>query len=271
MNAVQTVGRAKAAGLQRKEWAMLLVALGMVVLALLAPHVGDSPHQHDFADQRTLWGVPCALDVLSNLPFAFAGLWGLVRLRASRFAGQPPAWRATMALFFVGLVCTSVGSSVYHWQPDNAGLLWDRLGMAVAFAGMLGLAVTQRISERAGLLTATVALLAGPAAVVWWSHTGNVMPWAVVQLGGMLVVLGLAFVRAVPGMPVVSLGAVIAWYGAAKLAEAGDHAVFAATGQWVSGHTLKHLFAAGAAWPVLAALRAKRVNASVQQPATARR
>ncbi|MGL6204168.1 MAG: hypothetical protein ACRC2X_07620, partial [Giesbergeria sp.] len=50
------------------------------------------------------------------------------------------------------------------------------------------------------------------------------------------------------------LGAVIAWYGAAKLLELGDHAVFEATGQWVAGHSLKHLAAAAAAWPVLRAL-----------------
>jgi mono/diheme cytochrome c family protein len=39
----------------------------------------------------------------------------------------------------------------------------------------------------------------------------------------------------------------------AKLFEGADHAVFEATGQWVSGHSLKHLLAAGAALPVLAA------------------
>ena len=52
----------------------------------------------------------------------------------------------------------------------------------------------------------------------------------------------------------VPLGAVIAWYGAAKLLELSDHAVYEATGQWVAGHSLKHLAAAEAAWPVLRAL-----------------
>ena len=41
---------------------------------------------------------------------------------------------------------------------------------------------------------------------------------------------------------------------AAKLLELSDHAVYEATGQWVAGHSLKHLAAAGAAWPVLRAL-----------------
>jgi len=97
-------------------------------------------------------------------------------------------------------------------------------------------------------------LAAGPLAVLWWAHTGNLLPWAVVQLGGMLLVLALACLPQRAGAWVVPLGAVIAWYGAAKLLELSDHAVYEATGQWVAGHSLKHLAAAGAAWPVLRAL-----------------
>lgn len=70
-------------------------------------------------------------------------------------------------------------------------LLWDRLGMVLPFAGLLGLAGASRVSARAGAAAAGTVLLAGPLAVLWWSHSGN-LPWAVVQLGGMLVVLALA-------------------------------------------------------------------------------
>lgn len=47
------------------------------------------------------------------------------------------------------------------------------------------------------------------------------------------------------GALAVQWGAVIAWVAVAKAFELADHAVFEATGQWVSGHTLKHLMAAG--------------------------
>ena len=65
-----------------------------------------------------------------------------------------------------GLVLTSVGSTVYHLRPDDAGLLWDRLGMAVAFAGLLGLAGASRVSLRAGGVAAAAMVVAGPAAVM---------------------------------------------------------------------------------------------------------
>ena len=49
---------------------------------------------------------------------------------------------------------------------------------------------------------------------------------------------------------------VILAYAAAKLLELNDHAVYRLTGQLVSGHTLKHVVAPLAAWPVIAAIRA---------------
>ena len=240
--------------LQPAEWALLVAAAALLAFAVWGPFLPASAHQHDFADQRGWHGLPCALDVLSNLPFAVAGVWGLVWLRRLGALRLCLATRATAALFFVGLVLTTAGSSWYHWQPDNAGLLWDRLGMSVAFAGLLGLAVVGRISPRAGLATALGLMVAAPSAVLAWAHTGHLTPWAVVQFGGMLVVLVLACLPHRHGALVLQLGALIAWYAAAKVMELADHSVYEATAGWVSGHTLKHLLAAGAALPVLFAM-----------------
>ena len=244
--------------LSRAEAGLLLGMAALLALALFGPVLPASAHQHTLADQRALWGIPCALDVLSNLPFAIAGLWGLVALRRVAPGMLEAPSRALASLFFAGLVCTAAGSALYHWQPQDAGLLWDRLGMVLPFAGLLGLAGASRVSARAGAAAAGTVLLAGPLAVLWWSHSGNLLPWAVVQLGGMLVVLALACLPRRDGALALHLGAVMALYALAKLFEAADHAVFEATGQAVSGHSLKHVLAAAAAWPVLAALAALR-------------
>lgn len=241
-------------GLQRSEWGLLAALVVLLALAVWGPALTPSPHQHDFADQRSWWGLPCALDVLSNLPFAVAGVAGLVWLQRLGALRLCRATRATAGLFFGGLLLTALGSTVYHWQPSDAGLLWDRLGMAVAFAGLLGWAVVGRISPRAGVAVALGLLVGGPAAVAVWAHTGNLLPWAVVQMGGMAVVLVLAWQPHRHGALALPLGAVIALYAAAKVLEGADHAVFEATGHWVSGHTLKHLVAAGAAWPLVRAM-----------------
>lgn len=234
------------------------LASGAAVLGLLAlcgPFVAQPPGYHHFADQRAWGALPHALDVLSNLAFAAAAVAGARLLACGRAQHLPAALRWLAALFFTGLACSAVGSAVYHWAPGDATLAGDRLGMAIAFAGMLGLAVHSRVAGGAGVAAALGMLLAAVAAVLVWLHSGNVLPWALVQAGGMLAVLALSPMAPRTGGLPLRLGAVIAWYGAAKLLEWGDAAVFDATAGLVSGHSLKHVLAAAAAWPVLAALR----------------
>ena len=53
---------------------------------------------------------------------------------------------------------------------------------------------------------------------------------------------------------------VIVFYALAKLFELGDAEVFHFDHELISGHSVKHLLAACAAWPVLQALRRLRAN-----------
>jgi hypothetical protein len=251
--------------LTRSETGLLLALALASVLACLAPAVAQYANYHAFADQRTVWGLPYAMDVLSNLPFAVLGAWGLVRLRSVRtppsrrtgFAAWVPcdAQRPLAQLFFAGLILTALCSSYYHLQPNDVGLAVDRMGMLAAFAGLLGLAAADRISARAGFCTAAAVLALGPAAVGAWAASGNLLPWSVLQGGGMVLVVCLALRKPLIGAWGVPLAAVIGWYALAKIFELGDHHILALTQGWVSGHTLKHLAAALAAWPVIAVMQ----------------
>lgn len=246
-------------GLSWGELGLLVSCLLAGALAVGGPFVPQMAHYHAFADQRALWGVPHAMDVLSNLPFAVAGVWGLLALRGMGRVGgvsraAQGAHRLLAGLFFCGLIVTAVCSSIYHLQPGNGTLALDRLGMVVAFAGLSGLAVADRISARAGRRLATAMLVAGPLAVLTWAHTGNLLPWSVLQGGGMLLLLALLACKPKAGAWGVPIAAVVAWYAVAKLLELGDHQVFDFTNAWVSGHSLKHIVAALAAWPVVSVM-----------------
>jgi hypothetical protein len=233
----------------------LLAALAVALLvAAFGPAIAQAPHYHAFADQRAWWGIPCAMDVLSNVPFAVAGVWGLWTLRPLQADHQAPAHKPLAAVFFAGLVLTAQCSSFYHWQPDNAGLAVDRMGMSVAFAGLLGLSVADRVSARTAWLVALAVLVLGPVAVLVWANAGNLLPWVVLQGGGMVLVLCLVLCKPVSGAWGIPLGWVIAAYAVAKVLELQDHFVFEWTQGWVSGHSLKHAVAALAAWPVIAAV-----------------
>jgi hypothetical protein len=76
----------------------------------------------------------------------------------------------------------------------------------------------------------------------------------VLQGGGMLLIMALALRKPVGGAWGIAWGLVIIIYALAKALEFGDHAVFAWTQGWVSGHSLKHVMAALAAWPVIAVM-----------------
>ena len=244
---------------EKTERSLLVAVLLLLAVAIFAPPVAQPVHQHAFADPRG-WGlIPCALNVLSNLPFALWGAAGLGLLARRRALASPVtpvniAQGRLAVLFFTGLLLTAAASGIYHWRPDDAGLVMDRLGMVVAFAGLLGLAGADRASPRAGVLLAVAVLLLGPLSVWTWSATGNVLPWVLVQFGGMLLVLALACLKPLPGALAVRWGVVIMIYAAAKLFEMADEAVYAATSQLVSGHSLKHVVASFAAWPVVFAV-----------------
>jgi hypothetical protein len=243
--------------LEKNELALLGAVLALLAVAMLAPAVAQHAHHHLLADRRS-WGmVPFAADVLSNLPFLIwgaAGLGLLARQQRVMAPGADAASRGLMRLFFAGLVVTALASAFYHWRPDDAGLAFDRLGMVVAFAGLTGLAAANRVSARAGWLLGLAVLLLGPVSVWVWSVSGNVLPWAVLQFGGMLLVLCLAWAKPLRGSPAIHWGWVILIYAVAKTFEMTDEAVYAATSQLVSGHSLKHVVASCAAWPVIAVL-----------------
>ena len=235
--------------LQLREKYLITALFVLGLAALFAPTLPAAawPIPH-YVDTRTCLGLPNAGDVLSNLAFLIMGVWGLARLHARNDA--PVGARC----FFVGLILTCIGSSYYHLDPDlSQRLIADRLGMAVAFAGFLGIAAGERVSVRAGRAVVMLVTVAGLLAA--WVARDNLTPWVVVQFGGMALAVGLALVRPLPGALGVPLGGVLVFYVAAKLLELGDATMFEVTGHIVSGHTLKHLSAALAALPVIWALR----------------
>ena len=66
--------------LTRSETGLSVALILACALAGLGPAVAQYADYHAFADQRTLWRLPFAMDVLSNIPFALLGAWGLLQM-----------------------------------------------------------------------------------------------------------------------------------------------------------------------------------------------
>ncbi|ATQ77315.1 alkaline phytoceramidase [Massilia violaceinigra] len=216
----------------------LYVAAFLAAAMLLAGPILQPAGYHAFADERPLSGLANAADVLSNLGFLVIGLFGLLHVRPAR---------AAHTMFFVAIVLTGVGSSWYHLAPDDTRLIWDRLPIALACVSLLAAALDDAFPARfAPLPTLAVLCGLGAASVFWWSATGNLGPYLLIQLAPLVLVPLLQWQTGAAPAQRRAFGVAIGLYVLAKLCELADGAILNAI-HAVSGHTLKHLLAALAA------------------------
>lgn len=258
--------------MSRKGKIGIIVAIAVVMAIGLAtqPRIPQWPSYHAFADTRPVGPTPNGWNVLSNLAFLIVGWLGL------RFLARGPSTkteskrqlsgahtalgtyreRPAYVIFFTGILLTAFGSAYYHLAPSTPRLFFDRLPMAIAFTALFATVIAERISPYWSRMLLLPLLAIGIGSVVHWKVTEDA------GAGDMRVYI---FVQAFPmiAIPVImmlfdsaytrsgELLLVILVYAGAKALEVFDAKVFELTQRTVSGHTLKHVVAALAAYVVL--------------------
>jgi hypothetical protein len=251
--------------ISRSKAPVLLIAVAIVIaiIALLLPPIPQPLAYHNFADQRGWLGLANFRDVASNLPFAIVGIWGLMVLftpGAVKFSDPRERW--LYVVMFAGLILTAFGSAYYHLAPGNARLVWDRIPIMIDFMALLAAVIAERVSVAAGLWLFPVLQAAGTGSVLLWragelQGHGDLRFYAGVQVYAILVLLLVLLfpARYTRGS---DFAIVVGFYVLAKILEESDRQVFA-LGQFVSGHTLKHLAAAAAGYWILRMLQNRDV------------
>ncbi len=213
--------------------------------------IPQSQSYHLFADHHGLWGMPNALNVLSNAAFLVVGVYGLLRRPRFSLGGDVLLGLIT---FLVGLVLVCAGSAYYHWAPSDQTLLWDRLPMSLAFLGVSFSLIAAQSRLKVAFLLYLILEGAGVAATLY-SHFGNDLRfYAMCQvLPLILTVISAVRLWPTPALRPRARELLLGFsaYGLAKASEHFDAEVFALTAQVISGHTLKHLLAAVGAFFVL--------------------
>jgi len=240
---------------------LLLVVVVTTVGVMLLPPIAQDPAYHRFADTRVLWGIPHFWNVVTNLPFAAVGLYGLVitlRAGTGMAAGD---LRVAHMVFFSGLVLIGTGSGYYHLEPTNHSLFWDRLAMSVSFMAFLGIVVGRHIALRAGRLLLWPLLVMGAASVWWWRMSelagqGDLRAYALTQFLPLLLIPLILVLYRRPDVDARWTWGVLAAYALSKVAEVSDTFVFEQLGV-LSGHSLKHLCGAVGAALFVAGMRAE--------------
>lgn len=206
---------------------------------------------HNFVDKRTFAGISNFWNVVSNLPFLLVGGLGIFMFWEDKYSLRPAA-----LAFFIGLFLTGAGSAYYHLSPDNQSLAWDRLPMTIVFMAFSSILIDAYIKNGLGKKLLPWLLLAGIISVSWWAVTermgqGDLRPYVLVQFLPMLLFPFIVLLYDSEQFSPNDMFIFALFYLLAKLCEHFDAEIFGMA-QLLSGHSLKHLFAAsGSLWFML--------------------
>lgn len=236
----------------------LLASIG--IFAWLDPMAQD-PGYHQFVDNRSLWGIPNTLNVLTNMPFVGVGIWGIIQVFRPGFA---VVQRQSYLLFFIAITLTGLGSGYYHWAPANDTLVWDRLPMAMAFMAFVSIVITDSLDERLGKKLLWPLIVLGLSAVTYWYISeifgqGDLRPYLLVQFVPLIWLPVILWRASGETAKTATFWWVLAIYVFAKVCELADEALYLFF-VGISGHSLKHLAAAIAPWLLLRRLEKERFS-----------
>ncbi|MDO8446639.1 MAG: ceramidase domain-containing protein [Deltaproteobacteria bacterium] len=201
---------------------------------------------HNFADARTIMGVPNFMNVVSNIFFVFAGLFGLY----AAFNVWETRDRLTILsylTFFGGVLLTGFGSAWYHLKPDNERLVWDRLPMTISFAGLFSSVLSETSYPSVGAILLFPLIILGIFSVIYWIRgerrgKGDLRLYGLIQFLPALLIPLILFTYGGSKEYILHLSALVLFYALAKLFEFLDEIIYS-NGKVVSGHTLKHISA----------------------------
>ena len=221
----------------------ILILLAIAIGMLLHGPIAQLDGYHSFADQLVHFGIINCGDVVSNAGFALVALWGMLRVWPQR-----QQLHLGFTLFVIAIFLTALGSGYYHWSPNDERLVWDRIPISLACAGLLA-GVWQDFSAQKNQWPLVIALsLFAVGGVVYWHFSADLRLYLSLQI--LPLVLIPIWQWHAPKATRLAFAAAIALYVLAKVAELADHQIYAFLG-FMSGHTLKHLLSTLAAGTII--------------------
>lgn len=228
--------------------AFACISVVFITALALYGRISQPQAYYQFSDDRSFFGIPNFFDVVSNLPFLLAGVYGLLLFKKNAPPGCLPSLRCAYLNFFVGAALVAFGSGYFHLNPNDSTLVWDRLPMTISFMSFVAIIIGEYINEAIAKKLLVPLLFLGLFSVVWWRFTdnndgGDLRIYIIVQFLPMVLIPLIIWLYHPTLAPNSYVWGMMGMYGLAKILELLDDSIFQIL-KVISGHTLKHVAAA---------------------------
>ena len=239
----------------------LISLLPIILFALLYGQIPQAQDYHNFADGREFLGIPNTLDVMSNLAILYPGIVGLLMCldptKRSQISDDEYSIHITL---FSGMVLTFAGSVWYHLEPNDASLLWDRLGMSIVIGSVVSLLIHDMYdSQLAGRIHLPIVILS-VISVLTWPLFDDLRIYFIVKHQPFLILIILYFIGRKTYDKIEGFAWALGMFGIATAFEFTDLYMFELTGI-ISGHSMKHILAGLGLWYLYAMIRDRELLA----------
>ena len=234
---------------------LFIISAAAIIVLITFPAIKQNDHYHQFADNREVNAIPNCYNVISNFPFIVFGIFGL----ALSFKGRV-GFSLQYGSFFIGIILTGLGSSYYHVNPNLNTLVWDRLPMTITFMAFFSIIISDFIHLELGKKLLFHLIFIGLLSVCYWYYTetlnkGDLRFYILVQFLPILIIPVIILLFPNNNKSQFYYWLIILVYLIAKFFETCDKEILIRS-QFISGHTIKHLFASFAAFILI--LKIKR-------------
>ena len=209
------------------------------------------PGSSSDAERRRRFIIPNFGDVISNIVIFAGGIFGIFLLQQSNNTDGVETidrkWQLDVCLpiLFYSTIAISVGSTYYHWNPNDASLVWDRLPMTLAFVSIFCFMLEDYIpnNTKLGQSLLTPLLFLGIFSVLYWRWMDDLRLYALVQFLPLIIIAGLLTCYQPKHGGALQHTLALICYGLAKVCEDLDYTIFAWTNRRISGHSMKDVLA----------------------------
>jgi len=222
----------------KKLFGLALTISAPLILVLIAK--GPTPQDlsyHQFIDNHLCCGIPNFHNVISNILFIIFGIMGIVD-----YYKYKERYTLSWLIFFVGVLLVAPGSAYYHWNPNNATLVWDRIPMTFGFMGLISSIFVDVFKTKHEKFLLVSLLLLGIYSVMHWVWFEDLRIYAWLQGTTILVMFYMAIMYKDSHLSMKHLVGAVTLYIIAKICESNDAFIYESI--HYSGHSIKHLVAA---------------------------